>query len=327
MKNVIILGADIGKFDTKLLGKNFTVEESELLDVNFRTKSYDLEKGFLEKQGNSYNVTLDSKEYIVGEQGDTKSLDTSKTTYLHKLCAYTGISKMIEPGIENDVYLVLACPVSVLKSAEAKEEYKNFIKSNGEVEIIVDNKEYKFAIKDITIKAESSGILYTNPELFKNKNVLVVDLGGLNLTACLYINGVCKNEDRWVEECGVNRLTEIVREEAITYKKGNLISYEQSEQALNRGHLLDCGTVDLNSTKVIEHAKEIYLDEVLGFIKSHKVNINELDEIVFVGGTINKVQKQIKEVIPHSYIPEEPEKSTLKGLYKIAFNKYRSKVK
>lgn len=326
-RHIIISGGDIGKYDSKLLGRNFSISESEAEKIVFRTKIYDLEDGYIEKQGNSFKVEYEGKEYIIGEQGNTKSLDTSKTNLLHKVSCYTGITRLLEPGIKSDVYLVLACPISVLQNVEAKEEFKNFIKGEGEIKIVVDDKEYSFEIKDITIKAEGSGILYTNPELFKNKTVLVVDLGGLNLTGALYVNGVCTKDDRWVEECGVNRLIELTREEIINYRKGNLISYEQSEQALNRGHLLDNGAIDLNSKKLINSSKERYLNEVLNYIKIHKINIDEIDKVVFLGGTTNKIEGLIKEKISHSYIPNESEIATLKGLYKVAFNKYKGKVK
>ncbi len=53
--------------------------------------------------------------------------------------------------------MALACPLSVLLDAEAKEEYKNYIKGDGEIEITVNGKDYSFTIKDVIIKAEGSG--------------------------------------------------------------------------------------------------------------------------------------------------------------------------
>ena len=42
--------------------------------------------------------------------------------------------------------MVLACPLSVLLIQNAKEDYKQFIKGNGLINITVDNKEFEFEI-------------------------------------------------------------------------------------------------------------------------------------------------------------------------------------
>ena len=327
----LILSADIGKDGTKMVGKVID-ENSILIDeandnsikyVDFPTMKYDLEDGFIEVKGNSFMVDYNNEKYIIGEQGEEKSYDTSKTNLIHKLCAYTGITQYLKPGTKgNKVYMVLACPLSVLQIDEAKEEYKNFIKGEGEINIKVNGSEYYFTIEDITIKAEGSGILYLDMEKFKGKNVAIIDLGGLNMGFSLYINGVCKKSNRWIEECGNNRLIEIIREETIKYRKGNLISYEQAGQALKRGYLLEKGKVDEESKRYINMAKERYLNEVNGYIVKHKFNIDEIDLVTFVGGTSTVVKEQIENSINHAEVSDEARLTTVKGLFRVANTKY-----
>lgn len=79
--------------------------------------------------GNSYKVGFEGKSYIIGEQGQDKSYDTSKTNILHKLACYTAIAEYLElSSKDNKISIVWACPLSVLRSQPAKDEYKLFIK-------------------------------------------------------------------------------------------------------------------------------------------------------------------------------------------------------
>ena len=318
-----VLSADIGKYETNIIGRDLDGSKDDIKRVNFRTKMYDLEEGYIDVEGNSHKTELEGKEYIVGEQGQDKSDDTSKTIFLHKLACYTAITQFLEPNTkDNKISMVLACPLSVLRSQSAKEEYKSFIKGNGDIDITVDGNHYNFEIVDIMIKAEGSGIIYLEPELFENKNVLIVDLGGLNLGGSLYRNKVCKNEDRFIEECGHDRLVENVRYQLIDYRKGNNITIDEAEKALKDNGLKKAGQIDSESVTYLNKSKDNYFKEVMKYIKSHKVDINLLDKVVFVGGTTQHIKEIINKEISHSYIPVNSQWSTAEGLYKIAINKY-----
>lgn len=318
-----ILSGDFGKYETEVVGRNLKGDTEDVQLVRFRTKTYDLADGYIELEGNSYIAEYNGKQYIIGEQGQEKSNDTSKTSILHQLACYTAITQFIEPNSkDNDIYMVLACPLSVLSIEDAKNEYKKFLKGDGPIKIRVNHRDYEFEIKDIMIKAEGSGILYLEPERFINKTVGVVDLGGLNMGFSLYVNKVCKKENRFIEECGTDRLIEIVREQLSIYKKGNLINKETAERALDEGGMKKAGKLDGESKQYIEKAKSIYMAEVLKNIEEHKFNIDDLDEVIFVGGTSQHIKSEVEKNINHSYVPENSQLCTVNGLYKVAFNKY-----
>lgn len=319
----IILSADIGKFETELIGRDAALTADDRKTVRFRTKMYDLEAGDIDVEGNSYLVEFNKKRYIVGEQGQEKSEDTSKTEFLHQLSCYTAITQFLEPeSKDNEIYMVLACPTSVLMIKEAKEEYKNFIKGDGPIKITVDGKNYEFEIKDITIKAEGSGILYLEPNIFKNQTVAIIDLGGLNMGVSVYVNMVCKKDDRFIEECGTDKLIGITREQLAIYKKGNLVNKDISEKALKEGGLKKAGKIDTESIEYVNKAKELYYQEVLKNLKEHKVEVDQFDKVVFVGGTTEHVKENITRSLEHAHIPSNPQLSTVEGLYKVAFKKY-----
>lgn len=318
-----VLSADIGKYETELVGRCLDADKEDIKKVAFRTKMYDLNDGYIDIEGNSHKTEFEGKEYIIGEQGQDKSYDTSKTNLLHKLACYTAITQFLEPNTtDNEINMVLACPLSVLQIQEAKEEYKNFIKGNGKIDITVDGKKYNFEIKEIMIKAEGSGIVYLDPQLFNEQTTLIVDLGGLNMGGSLYKNKVCKKEDRFIEECGTDRLVELVREQISIYRKGNLVDVETAEKALKDGGLKKAGALDPKSIEFILRAKENYFKEVMKYIKEHKIDVDILDRIVFVGGTTQHIKDIISKEINHSYIPSNSQWSTVEGLYKVAFKKY-----
>ena len=318
-----VLSADIGKYETEITGRDLEGTKEDVKTVALRTKMYDLSNGYIEVEGDSYVVEFDGKEFIVGEQGQSKSDDTTKTQFLHQLACYTAITKFLEAGSkDNKIFMTLACPLSVLSIQEAKEEYKNFIKGDDPSKIKVDGKEYEFTIEDITIKAEGAGIIYLEPNLFKDKSVAIVDLGGLNMGFSLYINKVCKKEYRFIEECGTDRLLDLVREQLSIYKKGNLIDKDIAEKALNEGGLKKAGKLDLDSIDFVETAKENYFKEVMGHIKAHKFDVDTLDAIVFVGGTSQHIKTNIVTALEHAYVPSNSQYCTVEGNYKVAIKKY-----
>lgn len=320
-----VLSLDAGKYAVKVMGRNAKGLTSDIKKVNIRTKIYELKNGYIDAEGKSHKVIFNGEELIVGEQGETKSYETSKTLFIHQICTYTAITQFLEPDTkDNKINMVLACPISVLKVEKAKQEYKDFIKGAGTIEINVDDKNYSFEISNIMIKAEGSGIVYLSPHLFKNKKIGVVDFGGLNFTFSLYTDGVCMSpsSDRFVEEFGAIKLTNYVADDLSGYKRGNIVKFDAAERALDVGYLSNFGQIDKGSQEIIEESKNRFFDEACNEINRHGFRIEELDGLVFIGGTTQKLVEAITNKIPNSFITADPQWSTVEGLYKVAYKKY-----
>ena len=321
--NDYIISLDVGKYETKAIGRCASDTTESIRRVHFKTKLYDLKNGYVDLEGNSYKISYDKNNYIIGDQGETKSYETSKTNLLHKLAAYTAITQFLTPDTENNkIYLTLACPISVLKVETAKEQYKDFIKNDGPINIIVNEKNYNFEIEAITIKAEGSGLVYTEPERFKNKTVLVTDFGGLNMGLALYRNKVCKPSDRFPEELGSDALTEFIRTELIKCKNGNIVSVEQAENALDVGYMTKNSSPIPETIEAVKYGKKKFVSHALDVIARHNIHIDEVDSPVFVGGTTIKLKDILLKKVPNAYIPANSQWSTAEGLYKVAFAKY-----
>lgn len=322
-----IISLDPGKDSVKSMGiehgtKIETLEEVK--KVCFKTKTYDLKKGYIDVQGNSHKVEFNDQELIVGEQGNDRSFNTSKTEPLHQISAYTAITQFLEPETkDNKIDITLACPITVLRSEKAKQEYKNLIKGDGPINITVNDKKYEFEINNILLKAEGSGILYLAPELFRNKKVIIIDFGGLNMSVTLLTNGTCVNpeKDRFAEEFGSIELINKIANDLTAYKKGNIVSFADAEIALECGYLKDYGRPDKNSIQIIKETKEKFFKEACTKIASRGINISYLDTIIFVGGTTMHFHDLISD-LPNGYITDNSQWATTEGLFKVALKKY-----
>lgn len=321
------LSIDPGKDSLKAMGiengtKVETLEEVE--KVHFKTRTYDLKKGYIDVQGNSHKVEFENQQLIVGEQGNDRSFNTSKTEPLHQISAYTAITQFIEPETEENIIdITLACPITVLKSEKAKQEYKNLIKGDGPINITVDDKKYNFEINNVILKAEGSGILYLAPELFKKKKVAIIDFGGLNMTVTLYTNGICVNpeKDRFAEEFGSIALVNAVSSDLTAYMDGNIVDFTEAERALERGYMIKGGRPDKASSQIIDETKRKFFQEACSKLSSHGINTSFLDTVIFVGGTTMHFHNLISE-LPNGYITDNSQWCTTEGLFKVALKKF-----
>lgn len=323
-----ILTLDPGKDSVKAMGVNSEDEidsMDEVKQVCFKTRTYNLKNGYIDVQGNSHKVVYGDKELIVGEQGNDRSFNTSKTEFLHQISAYTAITQFLKPNSkDNVVNLGLACPITVLKSDVAKQEYKDLIKGDGPIKIEVDDKKYEFTINEILLKAEGSGILYLAPELFKKKKVAVVDFGGLNMTVTVFNNGTCVNPetDRFAEEHGQIALVNLMVSELTAYKNGNIVPYNVAEEALDRGYMLKGGKKDSESIEIINRAKQKFLQIAKTKMDSHGVNMDYLDNVIFIGGTTEHLREQISE-IANAQTTDNSQWATTEGIFKVALKKFK----
>lgn len=320
----LIVALDPGKYLTKAIGKNLDSKDIEPENVSFRTKMYDLEDGELDVAGNSFLVNYGEKEVIIGEQGTEDGTDeTNKASMLHKLASYVAITRYIKPDTENEVYMVLACPLNLLKSAEYKEEYKNYIMNDGkEVSITVDGLNYKFTVKEITLKAEGSGVIFLNKDKFKEKQYGIIDIGGLNMQFCLYVNGVAQADSRFTEMNGSNKLIEGLREDLEIMRKGKPLTYEQVENAL-KDKVLKLKNKEVEESRPIikERIRKYIAGDVVKEITKRRIDLDSIHPLL-VGGTSEYIKQEIKDIIEHIEVQDNPQWAPVEGLFKIAYAKY-----
>ncbi|AGK99588.1 ParM/StbA family protein [Clostridium pasteurianum] len=327
----VVISLDPGKDTTKVmgvvLGNNLKLDGAK--PKHFLSRMYDLTDGYIDVEGDdSHKVVFDEGEYIVGKQGgERKNFETSKENLLHKICSYVSITQYLQPGTkDNKVYLVLACPITVLSNEDAKQSYKSFIKGDGVIKINVDDNDFEFEIAEIMLKAEGSGVRYLTPELFTDKKVGVIDFGGQNMTFTLFTDGSCANpqKDRFAEDfLGAVQLINYVSDALTDHnKKGNRVNVNVAEEALDRGYGLDFGKKDETTVEYIKKAKIRFFDEACEQIARHGISLRDLDTVICVGGTTQHLTDEITDKLPNSMIATNSQFTTVEGLFKIAVKKY-----
>ncbi|WP_231181675.1 ParM/StbA family protein [Clostridium botulinum] len=324
MSNIVVLANDNGKNMSKTIG--LKKGKCEVEKVGFLSKyhvSIDINE---EIEGNSHIVSFEDKIYIVGDSGKTFDFDSNKEKDIHKISCYTAISQFLEPNTkDNYIYMVLACPIDFIRTKALKDGYKEFIQGNGEININVDGKEYSFMIKEITIKSEGSGTIYNNIDSYKNEDVAVIDLGGVNFSFCIYSNCVAVKESRFARDFGGNYLIQLTRNALRDHTRGISISENLALKALSDDCLTIRGEKDNKSIEVIRKVKESYLEKIVDEIKSMGYSF-DVTRPVFCGGTSELIRNVINDRYKFATVVENAQWNSVEGLYVIAKAKYADKL-
>jgi len=315
LKNSTVITVDPGKYATK----SVTGKDGNGKRVCFRTKTFKLREGVdLDIQGNSFKIGYDGETYILGDQGEEVNYSVNKATINHKLATYTAITQLLDNN--NSVKLVLGCPTSIYKNKEMREEYKNYILNGGLVDITVNNKNYRFDIENILILPEGYGIVFLEPEIFKNNRVAVVDLGGLNCNFAVYDNLIPEISSMFTSNLGSNELeTTLINELNIKY--GMSFTSSDIQHIIKQGGVKVKGEIDRESTRIINTILEQYMVKLIQEVKKNNFNL-ELMDVVFTGGTSLFLEKKIKEYLPHAIIPKNPQWANVIGFHKFGRLKY-----
>ena len=145
------------------------------------------------KENNGFEVVFEGKTYLIGDetrQITKNNLILSKKTEEHRLCVYTMIAELIRQHTKEttdiDIELCLTMPLTEFLKKETRLEYMNFFKKD--VKITVDGRKYSFNIVKIHPSFEGAGVLLRDPNKYRNKTVVVIDVGGLNMNYCVFNN-------------------------------------------------------------------------------------------------------------------------------------------
>lgn len=316
-----IITVDPGKFATKAVtGK--TKENSK--KVTFRTKTFKLKDGVdLDVHGRSYKVKFKNETYIIGDQGEEVNYSVNKATINHKLATYTAITQLLGNG--QNIQLVLGCPTSIYKNKEFKDNYKNYVLDNKIIDINVNGKDYTFEIENILVLPEGYGVVFLEPELFKNNRVAVVDLGGLNMNFAIYDNMIPEISTMFTVNLGSNDLeTTLINDLNIRY--GTSLTTSDIQHIIKQGGVKIKGKIDNESVRIIDTTLDQYMIKQIQEAKRNNINL-ELMDTVFVGGTSLFLTDKIKEYLPHAIIPENPQWANVMGFHKLGVLKYAREQK
>lgn len=303
------IAVDTGKFATKAV--TLRGEGSERF-ITFRTKSEETMR--TEAQGKSYIVEYKGKRYLVGEQAEVSSAKLTKAEDIHRISTYTAIHQLANG--DDTVVVAIGCPLSVFENPESKEDYKKYMFPDRQIEIKVNETTKKLTILSVIVFPESSGIIYLDRK-YESMSAGIIDIGGLNVNACVYNKTMPIISTLFTENLGSNVLAQNLKN-ALATKYGEDIPQWMMEDILRDGYVVD----NMSSSGIREGSKEFIADFKRKHIESiiKKCEANgwnlRLTRLVFTGGTSELLRNEILQVIPGAIICEEPEKVNVRGFLK-----------
>ena len=304
---VLNISIDSGKHTTKCYLKD---KEGNAIRDFFPTKMSPTEE-IVPSSANSYIVSMgDSKErFVLGASATDYDYSTNKAIDLHRYAIYTMIHKY---ALNNQIVnLTIGCPLSIFHNVEKREKYKNFIMQNKVISFTVDGETKQFTLDKVKVVPEGSGYLLKNSDVYLNRLVGIVDIGGLNLNGCVYNKLVPDKNTYFTENQGSHILRNDLRI-ALNEEFGAELEDFLMEQVLEDGYLKK---YPKESKEFIDKFMKDFLEiKIKNSMKKKGWSIDFMD-IVFVGGGSLLLQKYIKEVFPSAKISENAQWENVEGAY------------
>lgn len=327
MKEKVFIAVDCGKHSVK----GFLEYRGKLHIVYFRTKVQSANDFGGDLQPNSFKVKFEGKEYIIGNMvsEDYSDHNLSKESLVHKISLYTAIVELmkkaqLEEQFHNvELHLAINSPINVYKSQRLKNSYKTFMENNNQpISIRVNEKRFVFHLKDITICFEGTGLVYHATESYQKHTSVVIDIGGLNTTMCIF-NGIHPDFDSMiVANLGISSLKAKIGRKLVE-RYGMSISSFDLEQIIQRGYFTHGGKKIEESSKIIKELKRNHVDNIINFAKQHGYTFNQ-DKIFIVGGGSILLCNEFTNLFPEVTIVVNPQFANAKSFLEILKVKYKS---
>lgn len=299
-----LISVDSGKYATKGLYKDN--DGSEPRKIMFRTKM-DKTDEIKSTDRKSCVVEYDGERVLIGDSAETVDFDKTKAKKIHKLATYCAVAQLIEDG--DEIVLTVGCPLSIFNNVEERNQYKEFMHDKGEREIILNGKVKKFTIKKVIVCPESSGVIFKNPNKYKEKLVGIIDIGGLNTNCAIYDRLAPIRSTCFTTNLGANVLRNDLKQHL------NSVFAEVNLQDWQMEHVIKLGYIKSNkeeSEKIIKDFLQRHINNIVDEAKKKGWDIKNID-FVFVGGGSKLLENEIRNVIPDAEISETAEWDNVEG--------------
>lgn len=317
MKEKFMIAVDCGKYSTKAIGKY----QENTYSITFRTKMQQVSRLGVDIQPNSYHIEYYGNEYLIGDMvsEDFSDFSLDKASRIHQLAIYTAIAQLIQKAkapANVDICLAVNVPITTYKDSIQKEKFKQMLeKRRNTIHLMVNRKAFSFELSDVTLAFEGMGEIYAKTDEYKNKNTIVVDIGGLNTTFCTFKGIQPLINTMVVSDLGINILKGKIGK-VINERYGMTVSSDDLEQVLRRGYFASKGEIYEDSKIMIEEMKLEHLQRIIQFAKSRGYTFN-MSDIHFVGGGAIALRRYIKQEFANALIMENPQYSNCLSFLKI----------
>ncbi len=305
------LSVDAGKADTKIAVRDNRT--GEITTTKFPTKVLECLAGdaFENAFGigpDSYRLSLDGKEYLVGsavteEMGQTTN-QNSKMDYFHKTAIYTAIGTQVNDG--DSVYVAIGAPIKCCLDKEQCEDFKHYLFPDNIVEFTINGIKKKITISKISVFPESMGAAFLYPELFGGQVVGVIDIGGLNVNGSIYDNNKIVREQCFTAQFGRRVLVDEIKAEIERENRTEYQTYE-IEQFIRQGYITNQDErMEEASKGFIEEFVTRHIERIWDVCARHHWNLQNM-HLIFIGGGSVILKNEIKKKYPKSVVADKPE--------------------
>ncbi|HEY5588167.1 MAG TPA: ParM/StbA family protein [Candidatus Paceibacterota bacterium] len=237
-------------------------------------------------------VLLDNSCYIVGNSQGKQEVDINKiTSEVTKVCTYTAIGKSTEyPIVEADI--VVGLPIGYY--SKQKDEFKNVLMSYGQKNIIINSIRKSICIRRVEVFPQSAGLVFTNPDQYKEENTLVIDIGGMTVDVS-YFKGM-KLEKYSTYTSGMLKLYASLAQILNNKYEVNYSINDMADILLKKKIFIDGESYNIN---FLEETIDDYVSEFTRNIKT-EYPVRIVNSIVLMGGggifLLKNIEKQLKNV-------------------------------
>lgn len=290
------LGIDTGKYATKAVLKRSKDFNSEDKYLKFISRMDDRDTDFGLLNGNVYMVEFNGKKYRIGENATYDSFLETKAEDIHKLCLYTAIAELVDNG--DTVQVGIGCPLSIFVNRAEREKYQKFMMSDREINIKVNGRNHNFIIEKVIVLPESSGVVYTYFDKYKNRTVGVIDIGGLNTNCGVYANIAPRVETFFTTRLGGKVMRKHLLD-LLNEKLGLEVPLQdyQMDEVLKQGFVRNRRdySKEALSRQIIHDYRLTHIREIYDECIRHGWSMDTMD-LIFIGGTSLSLMEEIKEV-------------------------------
>ncbi|MCH1627223.1 ParM/StbA family protein [Fredinandcohnia quinoae] len=310
---------DCGKSECKYVGKfNGTLHLKK-----FKNSVIEIDDLGAEIALNSFNVEYEGRNFLIGDMvGDNIDYELSKQNHSHRLSIYLGITRLLEQAEKAkesiafaQINLAVNIPLNLYKSQQKKTEFAEYLRNSGQlIAMSVNGKPFTFRIQSILLLPEGLGNVYQNMDEYRDKRLLIVDIGSLNVNYLELSNLVPQYDKMAVSTLGINILRGEIAE-TLSSKYGTMITDEVVEQIFKEKYLYLDGIKQPESKDIVEKLIENHLQMVLNYAKSRKISFSNTS-VVFVGGGSVLLQDFISK-LPFAIIAPNPQYANVLSFLKV----------
>jgi len=262
-----------------------------LLLKKFRNSVIEIDDLGTEIALNSFNVEYEDRHFLIGDMvGDNTDYELSKQNHSHRLSIYLAITRLLEHAERSkesiafaQINLAVNIPLSLYKSQQKKTEFTEYLRNNGQlIAMNINGKPFTFRIQSILLLPEGLGNVYQNMDEYRDKRLLTIDIGSLNVNYLELSNLVPQYDKMAVSTHGINILRGKIAE-TLSSKYGTMIADDVVEQIFKEKYLYLDGVKQIESKDIVEKIIENHVQMIINYAKSRKISFSNTT-VVFVGG-------------------------------------------